>query len=105
MKKYELIENDFICLDDDYWRAYRIRALVDFADVKAGDLGGYIQSEENLAQDGEAWVYEGAIVAGGVKVAGDVKVYADAKVSGPNDVTVRGDATISGNAVFTWRYL
>ena len=30
---------------------YRIKALKDFADVKAGDLGGYIEDYRNLSHD------------------------------------------------------
>lgn len=29
---------------------YQIRALKDFGEVKAGDLGGYIEKESNLSQ-------------------------------------------------------
>lgn len=53
MKKYELtdetttVRNVVLC---------RIRALKDFGDVKAGELGGYIEKEENLSQEGNAWV-------------------------------------------------
>ena len=39
---------------------YRIRALKDFRDVEAGDLGGWIQSENNLSQKGDCWVYDEA---------------------------------------------
>ncbi|MDE5977041.1 MAG: hypothetical protein K2G70_01045 [Turicibacter sp.] len=31
---------------------YRIRALRDFGDVKQGDVGGYIEKEENLSHEG-----------------------------------------------------
>ena len=51
-------------------KLFRIRALVEFGTVKAGDLGGYIEKEENLDQDGDAWV------------CGNAKVYGDAKVDG-----------------------
>ena len=27
---------------------FRIKALVDFGDVKSGDLGGFVEKEENL---------------------------------------------------------
>ena len=33
----------------------RIRALTNFGDVEKGDLGGWIETEENLTQDGDAW--------------------------------------------------
>ncbi|MBR0311506.1 MAG: hypothetical protein IJQ98_03835, partial [Oscillospiraceae bacterium] len=43
---------------------HRIRALRDIGhDVKAGDLGGFVESENNLSfEDGdEAWIYDNAI--------------------------------------------
>ena len=58
--KYRLISEDYkeICGK----KLYRIEALKDFSDVKAGDLGGYIESEDNLSHDGNAWVYDNACV-------------------------------------------
>lgn len=38
-------------------KLFRIRALVNFRDVERGDLGGYVEKEENLSHDGDAWVY------------------------------------------------
>ena len=38
----------------------RIRATIAFGVVKAGDLGGWIEKEENLSQEGDAWVYGNA---------------------------------------------
>lgn len=48
-KKYELAKEDTKTFTDG-GTIYRIRALKDFGDVKAGDLGGYIEKEENLSQ-------------------------------------------------------
>ena len=42
---------------------YRIEALISFGVVKAGDKGGWIESESNLSQEGEGWVGRDAIVA------------------------------------------
>lgn len=39
---------------------HRIRALKDFLDVHKGDLGGYVETENNLDQIGDAWVYGNA---------------------------------------------
>ena len=64
MKKYELTEEK-ITLDENQ-TLYRIKALKDFGDVKAGDLGGFVESEKNLSQDGNCWISD------------DVKVYEDA---------------------------
>lgn len=43
---------------------HRIRATVAFGDVSAGDLGGWIEKEENLSHNGNAWVYGEARVCG-----------------------------------------
>jgi len=43
---------------------YRIKALKDFGDVKKGDLGGWIEKEENLSQENFCWVSGDARVFG-----------------------------------------
>jgi len=71
-KKYELLKNDTI---EHHGRTlYRIRALIDFGDVKAGDLGGYIQYEHNLSQKGICWIYDNAIVYDNASVSSDDEV-------------------------------
>ena len=52
----------------------RIRALRDFRDVKAGELGGWVETEKNLAQMGNAWVYDDAWVCGNVRVSGNASI-------------------------------
>lgn len=43
-------------------KLHRIRALKALRhDVFPGDLGGFVQSEENLTQDEECWIYGDAI--------------------------------------------
>lgn len=55
-KKYELLKDDRRFYLGKY--ACRIRALRDVnSKVKAGDLGGYIVSEEQLSHEGTVWVY------------------------------------------------
>ena len=61
-KKYELLAGD--CLSAGDRTVYRIRALKDFGDVRRGDLGGYIEGEESLDHQGEAWVADVAQVYG-----------------------------------------
>lgn len=75
---------------------YRIKALKNFGKVRAGDLGGYIQSEKNLSHEGNAWVYDTAQVSGNAKVYGDAQVYGGAKVYG--NAQVYGKAQVYGNA-------
>ncbi len=55
---------------------HQIRALIDFGTVEAGDLGGWVESENNLSQEGDAWVYDNA------RVHGDARVYGNAQVRG-----------------------
>ena len=81
---------------------YRIQALVAFGDVAEGELGGYIEKEENLSHEGTAWVSCNAEVYDNAKVFGNAKVYGDAEVSGDawvsGNAKVSGDAKVSGNA-------
>lgn len=93
MKKYELTA-EFI----EQWgkKLFRIKALISFGSVEAGELGGYVEKEDNLAQDGDAWVYGNARVYGDAKVCGNAKVYGDAWVCG--NAKVCGDARVCGNA-------
>lgn len=49
MKKYEIDKSTEIFFNNNI--LYRIKALKDFADVKAGDYGGYVSWEKNLSQD------------------------------------------------------
>ncbi|HFU3860537.1 TPA: polymer-forming cytoskeletal protein [Streptococcus suis] len=93
-KKYELVLDDTISFWG--WKLFRIRALISFGSVEAGDLGGYIEKEENLSHDDNAWVSGDAKVWGNAWVSGNAKVCGDAEVSG--DAKVWGDAEVSGNA-------
>ena len=87
---------------------YRIKALKAFGKVKIGQLGGYIESEENLSQDGNAWimdrarVYDKAEVSGDALVLSNVEVFGNAKVYGKaqvfGDTKVYDNAEIYGNA-------
>lgn len=59
----------------------RIRAIGDFGDVKKGDLGGWIQRENNLSQSHEsAWVFDDAKIYGDARVYDNARVYGDAQV-------------------------
>ena len=105
-KKYELnsetIEIDGVIL-------HRIKALKDFSDVKAGDLGGWIEKEDNLSQSGDAWIggdaklYGNAVVCDNAKVFGKAKVHDNAFVCDNawvyDNAQVYGRAKVFGNAV------
>ena len=91
MKKFELTIKSIT--NEAGKKLFRIKALIDFGDVKAGELGGYVEKEENISQDGNAWV------SGNARVYGDAMVCGNARVSG--NARVCGDARVSGNA---WVY-
>lgn len=74
----------------------QIVAIADFNDVKSGDVGGWIESENNLSQSGNAWVFGDARVFDNAKVFGDAEVFDNAKVFG--NARVFGDARVFGNA-------
>ena len=94
MKKFKLT-SEFI-VDISGVKLFRIKALIEFGNVKAGDLGGYIEKEENLSHMGNAWVSGNAQVSGDAQVFGDARVSGNAQVSG--DAQVFGDAQVSGDA-------
>lgn len=78
---------------------YRIEALKYFGEIKKGDKGGFIESENNLAHEGDAWVSDNAHVYGDARVFNNAHVYGNAFVSGY--AQVYGDAFVYGNA---WLY-
>lgn len=43
---------------------HRIECVTAFGNVKQGDLGGWVEKEDNLSQDGRAWVSGDALVYG-----------------------------------------
>ncbi|WP_245410093.1 hypothetical protein [Bartonella tribocorum] len=57
-KKYEFTDETIEF--DGYLTLYRIRALKDFRDIKAGDLGGFVEYENNLSHENDCWIYNDA---------------------------------------------
>lgn len=101
MKKYELTdETKTVC----GVTLHRIRALTDIErwDVKAGELGGWIEKEANLDQEGnarvsgEAWVSDNARVSDEARVSGRTQVSDNVQVS--DEARVSGNARVSDNA-------
>lgn len=94
-KKYIL--TDEIKKIGDGITLHRIKALKSFDDVKAGDLGGWVESEDNLSHWSKAWVYDDAMVYHRAKVGGDARVCHSATVCG--DAMVQEQARIFGTAL------
>lgn len=69
MKKFELTTESIT--NEAGKKLFRIKALIDFGCVKAGELGGYVEKEENVSQAGNAWVRGNAEVSGDARVSGN----------------------------------
>ena len=95
MKKYELTSETKVI---NGVKLHRIKALNSFGNIKKGELGGWIENEKNLSQDGNAWVCENATVRGNATVDGNARISGNAWVY--YNAKVGGNAEVSGNADF-----
>ena len=99
-KKFEL--TDKFVFNTFGIKLFQIKCTKSFKYAKEGDLGGYVEKDENLDQESDAWVSGNARVSGDAWVSGDAQVsgnaqvYGDARVSG--NAWVSGDAWVYGNA-------
>jgi NDP-sugar pyrophosphorylase family protein len=88
---------------------FRIRTKKDFASVKKDELGGWIESENNLSQKNKAWVAGEAQVYGEARVYDNAQIFDNARISGNamvygkvricENVTVYESAQVSGEEV------
>ena len=100
MKKYEITD----IVHPDNPNLHRIRAVTDLTEnVLAGMLGGYVESYDNLDQEGRAWISADASLVGSEMCIRD-RVLTDHAVAkgcayvGKN-ATVTGDATVQDDAI------
>ena len=70
-------------------------ACKNFSDVKKGDFGGLIQSENNLSQKGNCWAYKGTFLYDKSFVCDNAKIYASVIY---DSAVISGDAEISDGA-------
>ena len=94
MKKFELTSETKINIFGK--KLFRIKALISFGNVEAGETGGWVEKEENVNQSGDAWVSGNARVSGNAMVSGDAWVFGNAEVFG--NAGVFGNARVFGNA-------
>ena len=101
MKKYKLLDTDTKTFLGR--TLFRIQALTSFGNVEEGDLGGYIEREENLAHGGDAWIYDDAYVCGNARVYDNARVFGNACIF--HNACVFHNAWIYDNARvcgYTW---
>lgn len=102
-KKYELTNDERGVVGGNGFPAslHRIKALRDFEcsgiQIRTGDLGGYIESEDNLSHEGSCWVFDDARVFDSARVSGDACVSESAEVSAYAEVY--GQAIVSDQSV------
>lgn len=98
MKKFELTTDSIIFCGI---KLFRIRALREFGNVKAGDLGGYIEKESNLSQEGKCWAYDKSFIFGNATVKDNVVVCDNAQIRDnaciSDNVTIYGNVCIGGD--------
>ena len=87
-KKYEITS---IAHPQFTW-LHRIRALVDVNEmVPKGTLGGFVEHEKNLSQEGSCWIYDQAICCERAVVERSAGLFQEA--------IAKGDALLTGTAV------
>ena len=90
MKKYEITD----IAHPDNPNLHRIRAVTDLTEeVLKGMLGGYVESYDNLDQDGRAWISEDAIACENAVVCGNA-ILTDHAIA-------KGCAYVGKNAMMT----
>lgn len=102
MKKYEFTgETKKTGISGDI-TVRRIRAVVSFGEIKAGEIGGWIEKEENLSQEGGAWIcgdaeaYANARVFGNAEIRDNARVYGYAEIC--DNAEIFGNARVYGDA-------
>ena len=106
--KYEITD----ITHEKYPFLHRIRALRDIGnDVKAGDLGGFVESEENLSyeKDDEAWIYDDAIACDRSCVDSFAQMKENAVARNgacvSNASVMKGEARVEDSAYISGAYL
>ena len=94
MKKYEITD----IAHPDNPNLHRIRAVTDLTEnVLAGMLGGYVESCDNLDQEGRAWISADAIACENAVVCGDAILTDHAVAKGC--AYVGNSAMMTGHAI------
>ena len=120
-KKYRILKDDFIkvhkfksCISSEEEssvveiKLYRIQALKTFTKsggynpiIHVGELGGYVETEDNLSQEGNCWIFGDAKVKDGGKVIDDAIIFDKAMVS--NNSIIRGNSVVRDRCFVTYR--
>jgi carbonic anhydrase/acetyltransferase-like protein (isoleucine patch superfamily) len=73
-------------------KLWQVIALRDFSDVKTGQIGGWVENEDNLSQYGNCWIYSSdGVVFGGSSVNDDAQIHGNS--------TLCHQAHVSGQSI------
>lgn len=97
MNKYELTDETLEIPGGRTLHRIRATRAIPRHGVQKGDLGGWVESEINLSQNGDAWVSSNARVSGHSRVSGDSLVFDNSQVYG--NTKIYGSARVSGNSL------
>src|SRR5574344_303624 len=95
-KKYKLSN---ITMKFEGRTLYRVIALKDFADVRKGELGGWVESENNLSQEGDCWVYDEAKCLDNSRMYDDSMIFDDS-IMFDNSKMFGGSAMFDNSKMF-----
>lgn len=99
MKKYKLLKDQQI--EHNGRTLYRIEAIMDFSDVKCGDLGGYVENEYILSHRGDCWLYDNAKAYNLSLIECSAKIYDASEISSSivtGNIEVKGTSVIKNNS-------
>lgn len=90
--KYEITD---ICKQTAFGEVFRIRALKDFSDVKAGDLGGWIAKTAQLSQYDDCWLYDDATMHNNARMYDNAVMHHNTRMY--NNAEMRNNARMYNN--------
>lgn len=100
LNKKDMVDRKYVLTDEtrefNGHILHRIRAIKDFDIVRKGENGGWVESEDNLSQDGHAWVSGEAMVFGNALVTDNAWVTNKAIIY--DSARVCNKAIVCGNA-------
>lgn len=100
MQKYIILTQHKLLNDGRIVR--RIQAVRDFGHVKKGDVGGFIESVDNLSHKGNCWIERDAVAAGWSRVSGDALLTDRARM---DRYSIATDRVIIGDNAFLDGYV
>lgn len=93
MNKYE-IDKTLSKINDQGVTLYRVRKISNDPNSK-GEIGGWVETENNLSQQGKCWIYDEVEVSGEAKIKEDACIFQNVKIR--DKVEVKGKAVIKGD--------